>query len=246
MQGKYIASCSFGKDSMATILLALKHGEPLDGAVYCELMFDQKTSGEIPEHKEFIDQTALPFMEKIGIPVTMIRPEKTLKDFFYHKRGEKSKYCGKMVGFPMVGRCELNGQAKVKAIKAYWKKQPPNSVQYIGIAADEPKRLARMKSNSISLLEKYKVTEAAAFEICKRAGMLSPIYDFTTRNGCFFCPNAQENELRHLRKFHPELWRQLLQMSKTENLIKNNFKVDKSLQDFEDQFAFEDMQISFF
>lgn len=26
----HIASCSFGKDSMATILLALKHGEPLD------------------------------------------------------------------------------------------------------------------------------------------------------------------------------------------------------------------------
>lgn len=26
----HIASCSFGKDSLATILLALEHGEPLD------------------------------------------------------------------------------------------------------------------------------------------------------------------------------------------------------------------------
>lgn len=32
----HIASCSFGKDSLATILLALEHGEPLDEAVYCE------------------------------------------------------------------------------------------------------------------------------------------------------------------------------------------------------------------
>lgn len=30
----HIASCSFGKDSLATILLALEHGEPLDEAVY--------------------------------------------------------------------------------------------------------------------------------------------------------------------------------------------------------------------
>ena len=29
----HIASCSFGKDSLATILLALEHGESLDEAV---------------------------------------------------------------------------------------------------------------------------------------------------------------------------------------------------------------------
>ena len=32
---KHVVSCSFGKDSLATILLALEHGEPLDEAVYC-------------------------------------------------------------------------------------------------------------------------------------------------------------------------------------------------------------------
>ena len=49
----HIASCSFGKDSLATILLALEHGEPLDEAVYCEVMFDKRTSGEVPEHRAF-------------------------------------------------------------------------------------------------------------------------------------------------------------------------------------------------
>lgn len=29
---KFIASCSFGKDSIATILLAIENNEPLDGA----------------------------------------------------------------------------------------------------------------------------------------------------------------------------------------------------------------------
>ena len=61
----HIASCSFGKDSLATILLALEHGEPLDEAVYCEVMFDKRTSGEVPEHRAFIYETALPRLEPV-------------------------------------------------------------------------------------------------------------------------------------------------------------------------------------
>ena len=62
----HIASCSFGKDSLATILLALEHGEPLDEAVYCEVMFDKRTSGEVPEHRAFIYETAMPRLEQLG------------------------------------------------------------------------------------------------------------------------------------------------------------------------------------
>ena len=43
---KYIASCSGGKDSVATLLLAAQHNEPLDEAVFSEVMFDKDTSGE--------------------------------------------------------------------------------------------------------------------------------------------------------------------------------------------------------
>lgn len=51
---KYIASCSGGKDSVATLLLAAQHNEPLDEAVFSEVMFDKDTSGEVPEHRDFI------------------------------------------------------------------------------------------------------------------------------------------------------------------------------------------------
>ena len=51
---KHIASCSFGKDSLASVLLAIEHNEPLDEVAYCEVMFDNEISGEIPEHQEFI------------------------------------------------------------------------------------------------------------------------------------------------------------------------------------------------
>lgn len=78
----HIASCSFGKDSLATILLALEHGEPLDEAVYCEVMFDKRTSGEVPEHRAFIYETALPRLERLGIPVRVLRSDKTYLNLF--------------------------------------------------------------------------------------------------------------------------------------------------------------------
>ena len=51
---KYIASCSFGKDSLATVILAKIHNEPLDAVVYARVMYDQHRSAEVPEHEEFI------------------------------------------------------------------------------------------------------------------------------------------------------------------------------------------------
>ena len=51
---KYIASCSGGKDSIATIILAHENKEPLDEIVFAEVMFDEETSGELPEHIDFI------------------------------------------------------------------------------------------------------------------------------------------------------------------------------------------------
>lgn len=63
--------------------------------------------------------------------------------------------------------------------------------QYVGIAGDELKRLARLAgTNKVSLLAKYGVAETSALALCKRYNLLSPIYEFTSRGGCFFCHNA--------------------------------------------------------
>ena len=74
---KHIASCSFGKDSLATIILAKEHGDPLDEIVYVEVMFDREISGEPPEHRDFIYNVAIPRLESWGYPVTVLRADKT-------------------------------------------------------------------------------------------------------------------------------------------------------------------------
>ena len=69
---KYIASCSFGKDSIAAIICRLERGEPVDGALYCRIMFDDEISAELPEHEEWIHSTAIPMLEsRYGVATTI-------------------------------------------------------------------------------------------------------------------------------------------------------------------------------
>lgn len=80
----HIASCSFGKDSIATILLALENGEPLDRVVFAEVMFDHSRgiSGELPEHIEWVYSTAIPKLESMGVKVDVVRAERDYVYFF--------------------------------------------------------------------------------------------------------------------------------------------------------------------
>ena len=80
----HIASCSFGKDSIATILLALENNEPLDRVVFAEVMFDHERgiSGEIPEHIEWIYSTAIPKLESMGVRVDVVKAKKDYVSFF--------------------------------------------------------------------------------------------------------------------------------------------------------------------
>lgn len=85
----HIASCSFGKDSLATILLALEHNEPLDRVVFAEVMFDHEKgiSGEIPEHIDWIHNVAIPRLAEMGVKVEVVRAKKDYKSFFVNAVG---------------------------------------------------------------------------------------------------------------------------------------------------------------
>ena len=159
---KYIASCSGGKDSVATLLLAAQHNEPLDEAVFSEIMFDKDTSGEVP----------------------------------------------------------VNRDCKIPPVRKYNAALSPDTVSYVGIAEDEPKRLARLDGiTKVSLLAKYGMAEADAYKLCQEHGLLSPIYGHCRRNGCWFCPNASDEELLHMITKHPEMFDRLIEWEKEDNIF---------------------------
>lgn len=215
---KYVASWSGGKDSTASVILARINGDPIDEIVYSEVMFSETISGEVPEHIRFIHEVAIPKFEEWGYKVTVLRGEKTYLDCFNHVlvRGKNE---GMKRGFPYFGGCCINRDCKMPPITKYWKEQGADVIQYVGIATDEPKRLERLKgTNRVSLLEKYGYTERQAEELCERYGLLSPVYQFAKRNGCWFCPNAAPAELRHLYFNHPDLVDELRKLERTPGL----------------------------
>ena len=122
----------------------------------------------------------------------------------------------------------------------------PDTVQYIGIAADEPKRLARLKPGQISLLDKYHVAEPEARSMCAAEELLSPLYDFTKRGGCWFCPNASISELRHLYRYHPELWQLLLELQDVPNKPTERFSWRRTFREIDERFRQEGEQLSFY
>ena len=237
---RYIASCSFGKDSLATILLARKHGEPLDEAIYCEVMFDKGISGEVPEHRDFIYTKGIPALERMGVKVTVLRGDKTYVDLFTGQvtRGPKK---GLLRSFPVCGKCYVQRDCKLRPIERYQKTLPPDTVHYIGIAQDEQTRLLRLQEGKkVSLLEKYHFTEQDAKELCQAAGLLSPVYEFADRGGCWFCPNARQRELRHLYDHHPALWNRMLELQALPGKVSEKFDRKRCFSDIDALFRQED------
>ena len=163
------------------------------------------------------------------------------------------RFEGKFYGFPIGGRCFINRDCKVAPIQRYLaemagscRKVRKNIVQYIGIALDESKRLQRLGGNKISLLAKYDYTEEMARAKCEQYGLLSPIYSFTSRGGCWFCPNQSIGQFCGLRRRHPELWEELRKLSTTPNLCSYGFKWGLTLPEVEARMNFEDRQMKLF
>lgn len=251
----YVASCSFGKDSIATILLALEHNEPLDRVVFSEVMFDHQRgiSGEIPEHIEWIYSTAIPKLASMGVKVDVVKAERDYLYFFGNAVGG-GKYAGKLYGFPIGGKCFINRDCKVTPIRRYLaeiagsnRKIRKRIVQYIGIAIDEPERYEDFDGkHKVSLLVKYGYTEAMARAKCKEYGLLSPVYEISHRGGCWFCPNCKLPTLSRFRKVHPELWEELRKLSTTPNLCSYGFKYGKTVQEVDELLDWEDRQLTLF
>lgn len=183
---------------------------------------------------------------------TWYAPNGTTAIFFANAVGG-GHHAGKIYGFPLGGKCFINRDCKVAPIRKYLAeiaggplRAKTNIVQYIGIAADEPRRLAKLTENRMSLLAKYGYTEQMAKQLCATHGLLSPIYTTGTRGGCWFCPNCKIQHFVNLRRNHPELWAELVELSHTPNLCSYGFKYGLTVQEVEKRMNAEEQQLKLF
>ena len=68
--------------------------------------------------------------------------------------------------------------------------------------------------------------------------MLSPTYEGSCRDGCWFCHNQGVEQLRSLRKNYPDLWEKLLKLDLDSPVT---FHADgHTVHDFDKRFQWED------
>lgn len=237
----YFHSWSGGKDSTAAIILDHENDLPPSKIIFSEVMFDLKReiSGELPEHIDFVKNTAKPLFESWGYEVEIVRAERDYVDNFFHvvKKSATPERNGKYGGWVLGGRCTANRDLKIKPIQDYYKRLDLAGIeytQYVGIAIDEPERLQRLRgTNKKSLLERFGYTEKMAYDLCGRYDLRSPTYEISKRGGCWFCPNQGYAELAHTKTKYPELWEELRELNKEENVISRGFKYGKTLEEVE-------------
>ena len=159
-----IASVSWGKDSLAMLHLLIERETPPDEVVFYD------AGAEFDAIYAERDRT-LPLLAEHGIKYTEMHPR---EPFFYsmlarpvrsretgevHKRGYG--WCG--------GPCRWGTTEKTRALDRYAKER--GAVVYVGIAADETRRIERDRPQWKRLpLVEMGMSEADCLELCYRRG----------------------------------------------------------------------------
>ena len=234
---EHILSLSYGKDSLACLGAIEALGWPLDRIVHAEVWATDTIHADFPEMVEFKKKADKIILGRYGIEVEHFKSAETYESGFYKAYGSRSKKCGELRGFPFASFSGGNWCQSLLKMKAL-KKLPSDCIQYVGIASDEPNRFHNLNDKKRSPLVEAGWTEEMCRKWCEDNDLLSPIYTTATRGGCWFCHNQGIDQLRLLRKNHPDLWALLLKWDIDSPV---SFKPDgHTVHDFDERFALED------
>lgn len=189
---QHILSLSYGKDSLACLGAIEKLGWPLDRIVHAEIWATPAIPADLPPMVDFKVKADEIIKRRWGITVEHfttkyaegIEGEKVSYEECFYREMVSGKFIGRIKGFPMI-KGNWCTKLKLNAIKQIG--IGPETVQYIGIAQDEPERLARLDGvTKVSPLAAMGWTEADCRKWCEENDLLSPIYTSATRGGVGF------------------------------------------------------------
>ena len=249
---EYVLSLSYGKDSLACLAAIHYLGYPLDRIVRAEVWATDTIPADLPPMVEFKKKADQIILDRYGIAVEHIcasravererereRERVTYENTFYRKLYSKKYGREQIYGFPTTKGAWCNSRLKMAALNAIKSSSSKKVVQYLGIAADEPERIARHTRPGIVLpLVDLGWDEATCRQWCELNDLLSPIYTTADRGGCWFCHNQGIEQLRLLRKNYPDLWALLLKWDADSPIT---FKpLGRTVAHFEKRFQMED------
>ncbi|MDE6607070.1 MAG: phosphoadenosine phosphosulfate reductase family protein [Lachnospiraceae bacterium] len=242
---KHIASCSFGKDSLAMVLKILEEGLPLDEVIFFDtgMEFDSIYHNR-DKLKEMLIRRNIIYADlssendflydMFDKPVKYRKP----KDDF-HKFHYGYGWCGGTVRWGTLN--------KILAFKNHYKEFYPceTIIEYIGIAFDEFDRVKISEQGNILKeypLVKWGMTEKDCLTYCYEHGWDwnengVDLYSILDRVSCWCCRNKNLKELKNIYIYLPQYWRRLRKLQeKIETPMKGE---GKSVFQLEERFEME-------
>ena len=193
------------------LLLILETRHPLDAVVFFDTGMEFQAISDIRNKVK-------PILEKNGVIYTeLVPPRPFLYDMLEcpHTRRKDGittygyGWCG--------GLCRWGTTEKLKALDRYAKSK--KATVYIGIAADEEKRIVRARQKkrpavSIFPLVEWGMTEADCLEYCYKNGWKwlengIDLYDILDRVSCWCCSNKNQKEIKNIMQYLPEYWERI-------------------------------------
>lgn len=215
---KYIASISFGKDSLAMLLKLIELNYSLDEVVFYDTGMEFEAIYKIRDK-------ILPILKEHNIKYIELKPKESFEYTMFEKPVKKRNgttsygysWCG--------GRCRWGTTEKLKVIEKYCK----GHYEYVGIAYDETNRLDKeRKGNKLFPLADWKMTEKDCLQYCYNKGLNweengIELYSILDRVSCWCCANKNLKELENYYKYLPEYWEKLKGLqTKTNRPMKYN------------------------
>lgn len=211
---KYIASCSFGKDSLAMVLRLIEKDYPLDEVIFFDtgMEFQAIYNNVVKLSKILLDK-------KIKFSILKDKHSFEFNAFQreVHKKDGTTKY-----GYDWCGGMRRWGTAgKLSAINRHYKENYGDEVvvEYVGIAVDERDRvekyhLKRTKSVKLYPLVEWGMTEQDCLNYCYSNGWNwqengIDLYEILDRVSCWCCANKNQKEIKNIMMYIPEYWERI-------------------------------------
>lgn len=211
---KHVASCSFGKDSLAMVLRLLEENKPLDEVIF----FDTGMEFDSIYHnrdriKELLFQKHIRYTE-------LHSKNSFLYDMFVRPvkyRNPESKSYPMHYGYEWCGArgVRWGTSGKLSAIKTHYKEiyGGEEIYEYVGIAVDEPSRIDEDEHKLYPLVD-WNMTEKDCLQYCYDNGYDwnengVELYSVLDRVSCWCCQNKNLKELKNIYLYLPEYWQRL-------------------------------------
>ena len=215
---KYIASISFGKDSLAMLIMLLEKNYSLDEIIFYDTGMEFNA---IYYTRDLVLELLRDLYNYKKIKYTELKPEihfiDKMLNIEVHKRDGSIQ-----LGYGLCGgRCRWGTTEKNKTIEKYLKEEYGQDYrEYIGIAYDETTRIEKERNEHKLLpLIDWKMTEKDCLEYCYKKGIYWEengvrLYDILDRVSCWCCANKNKKELENMRTYLPEYYLKYIDLLK--------------------------------